>query len=174
MKHTKLTVLVDMDGVLADVYSNFMEWHQRETGKTLDIDSMAGILEEDAFPLFKKHVNSSGFFYSAPAIKDCIRVLEYLNNKYEVVIVSSATEFPNSLKDKYEWLQKYCPFISWHQIIFCGNKKYVKGDIMIDDHIKNLKNFDGKRILFSQPHNLFITDQTITRVKTWVEIESML
>ena len=174
MKHTKLTVLVDMDGVLADVYRNFIDWHQKETGNMLDINTMSGILEEDAFPLFKKHVNSSGFFYSAPTIENCIRGLEYLNNKYEVVIVSSATEFPNSLKDKYDWLQKHFPFLSWHQMIFCGSKKYIKGDIMIDDHIKNLQNFEGKRILFSQPHNFFITDQTITRVNSWEEIEAML
>lgn len=174
MKHTKLTVLVDMDGVLADVYRHFLDWHQKETGEELDINMMAGILEENAFPLFKKHVNTEGFFFTAPSIPASIEGLEYLNNKYDVVIVSSATEFPNSLKDKYAWLQKHCPFISWHQMVFCGSKKYIKGDIMIDDHVKNLQNFEGKRILFSQPHNLFVTDQTITRVNTWKEIENML
>lgn len=174
MEHTKLTVLVDMDGVLADVYQHFIDWHKKETNENLDIKKMNGILEEDAFPLFKKHVNTVDFFRTAPAIKNAIKGLEYLNNKYEVVIVSSATEFPNSLKEKYEWLKDHCSFISWHQIIFCGSKKYIEGDIMIDDHVKNLRLFEGKRILFSQPHNYYITDQSMTRVSSWEDIMSIL
>ena len=29
---------------------------------------------------------------------------------------------------------------------------------MIDDHPKNLRIFDGEKYIFTQPHNIFITD----------------
>jgi 5'(3')-deoxyribonucleotidase len=46
--------------------------------------------------------------------------MEYLNNKYELYIVSAGMEFPNSLREKYDWLAEAFPFISWEQIVLCG------------------------------------------------------
>jgi 5'(3')-deoxyribonucleotidase len=45
----------------------------------------------------------------------------------------AATEFPNSLKDKPEWLLAF-PVFSWRQLVLCGDKRMVQGDFMIDDH----------------------------------------
>ena len=78
---------------------------------------------------------------------DCIEGLKYLNDKYNVLIVSSATEFPGSLIEKQEWLNEHFPFITWQQMIFCGRKDSIKGDIMIDDHPKNLSFFSGVKVL---------------------------
>jgi len=55
-------------------------------------------------------------------------------------------------------------------MIFCGKKDSIKGDIMIDDHPKNLKNFDGEKILFTQPHNSLIVDEGYKRVESWKQI----
>lgn len=166
----KKQVLVDMDGVLADVYTQFRKYEKQESGLELSIDDLVGKLELEAFPNGKKHVNSRGFFRSVPTIKGSYEGLKYLNDRHDVLVVSSATEFPESLKEKLEWLNEHYPFISWRQMIFCGEKKAVKGDIMIDDHMKNLRHFDGKRILFSQPHNLLINENSFMRVGNWKEI----
>lgn len=170
----KQQVLVDMDGVLADVYSQFIKMEYNETGKLVDLHSLNGKYEAEAFPNYEKHVNSKNFFRTPPTIKNSIEGLKYLNDKYKVLIVSSATEFPNSLKEKVEWLYEYYPFISWKQIILCGEKKSIIGDIMIDDHPKNLDSFGGKRILFTQPHNIFIEPKHYTRVNSWKEIMEIL
>lgn len=55
-------------------------------------------------------------------------------------------------------------------MIFCGEKKAITGNIMIDDHDKNLKFFDGERILLTQPHNVGIEEKSYTRVRSWDEI----
>ena len=122
----------------------------------------------------KTHQRVEGFFRNAPIIDDSIEGLRYLNDQYNVLIVSSATEFPNSLNEKLEWLNEYYPFISWKQMIFCGEKKSIKGDIMIDDHIKNLQYFQGEKILFTQPHNIYIDSISYKRVHTWKEIMTIL
>lgn len=167
-------VLVDMDGVLADVYSQFSRLELGETGTVIDIESLYGKLESEAFPNYEKHVRSTNFFRTAPVIPDSVGGLKYLNEKYNVLIVSSATEFPDSLKEKVEWLNEHFPFIKWQQIILCGTKNSIKGDIMIDDHPKNLDYFEGEKILFNQPHNMYMVKDDCTRVNTWQEIINIL
>lgn len=167
-------VLVDMDGVLADVYSHFIDLEYKESGVILEQIDLRGRLEELVFPSFEKLVNSPGFFRTAPLIPHSVEGLNYLNEKYDVLIVSSATEFPNSLTDKCFWLSEHFPFINWRQMIFCGSKVHIKGDIMIDDHPKNLSRFGGEKILFSQPHNVYAHNLDAQRVDGWKEIMKIL
>lgn len=167
-------VLVDMDGVLADIYPHMLDYEYKESGIMLNKQDMYGLLEEEAFPSFPQFIKSKGFFRTAPVIQESVEGLNYLNNKYDLLIVSSATEFPNSLKEKHDWLNENYPFISWKQMIFCGSKDSICGDIMIDDHIKNLNFFKGRKILFTQPHNILIHNTSIERVDNWREIMNLL
>ena len=41
---------------------------------------------------------------------------------------------------------------------------------MIDDHPKNLSFFSGEKVLFTQPHNICITNPAYRRVAGWKEI----
>lgn len=170
----KQQILVDMDGVLADVYAQFLSYEYRESGTLLDINSLYGKTESDAFPHCDRHVRSAGFFRTVPVIPGSVEGVRYLNDKYNILIVSSATEFPLSLLEKEEWLNEHFPFISWKQMIFCGQKDSIRGDIMIDDHMKNLGTFTGKKFLFSQPHNAYIEKDDIHRVDSWKDIISIL
>lgn len=162
-----------MDGVLADVYSQFIGYHERESGIRLEIDRLDGLTEFEAFPNGRRHVNTKGFFRTVPLVPGSRDVLERLNRQYEVFVVSAALEFPTSLDDKREWLNEHFPFITWRQIVFCGSKEIVRADLIIDDHLKNLDKFEGDTFLFSQPHNRRI--QTMhRRVDSWEEIASIL
>jgi len=170
----KQQLLMDMDGVLADVYAQFSRLEYEKTGLILRPEDLYGKLEAEAFPHYQESVTSKGFFRTVPVVKDSIEGLKYLNDKYNVLIVSSATEFPDSLKEKLEWLNEHFPFITWQQMIFCGRKDAVKGDIMVDDHPKNLDYFDGRTFLFSQPHNHFVQNPRHTRIDSWQELIKML
>jgi 5'(3')-deoxyribonucleotidase len=167
-------ILIDMDGVLADVYSRFFELDERERGQKLSLNDVAGKLEADAFPDQRKWVSEPGFFRSVPVMKGSVDGLKNLSLKYEVIVVSLATEFPHSLTDKQLWIYEHFPFIGWRQIVFCGNKNIIEADIMIDDHSKNLDHFKGETIMFSQPHNLLLNSTRHLRVGSWEEIEKLL
>lgn len=167
-------LLVDMDGVLADVYQQFIKLEFEDLGITQEIESLNGKSEPEAFKNYEKYVKTQGFFREAPVIRGSIEGLKYLNKKYDVLIVSSATEFPYSLKEKHDWLNEHFPFISWKQIIFCGTKSSIRGDVMIDDHPKNLDYFKGQSILFTQPHNTDILNNKYIRVESWSELISIL
>ncbi|HTF27946.1 MAG TPA: hypothetical protein VK625_03830, partial [Flavitalea sp.] len=112
-------------------------------------------------------IYAPGFFRHLPVIKDSISVLEEMNKRYEIFIVSAAMEFPNSLIEKYDWLMEHFPFFTWRQIALCGDKRLVSGDYMIDDHVKNLKYFTGKPYMFTSAHNLEIKDYD--RINNWKE-----
>ena len=167
-------LIVDMDGVLADVYAHFIYYEKEHTGILKKKEELIGLTEEAAFTQTKAYVRSVGFFRSLPVIPHSKEVLEKLNAQYQVYIVSSAMEFPNSLREKYDWLEAHFPFIHWKQIILCGDKKAIKGDIMVDDHFKNLDHFEGKTYLFSQPHNQASDEGRHERVGNWIELSKKL
>lgn len=167
-------IAVDMDGVLADVTEQFLRYDEKDFGKRRTPEEITGLRELEAFPRSREYVFSKGFFRTVPVIKDSREILSLLNEKYEVFIVSAATEFPQSLPEKLEWLNEFFPFIKWQQIVFCGLKTVINADIMIDDHFKNLDHFKNITMLFTQPHNLHQQAGRHKRVGSWKEIASLL
>lgn len=167
-------ISVDMDGVIANVYSKFVTMHEAEFGRLVTEDEMNGKPEEVAFENALVYVRQPGFFRTAPVMEGSLEVMRKLNDQYDLFIVSAAMEFPNSLIEKYAWLNEHFSFIHWKQMVFCGSKEIIKADIMIDDHFKNLNYFTGETILFTQPHNKLADALHHKRVETWHEIEQML
>ncbi|RXK83005.1 5' nucleotidase, NT5C type [Filimonas effusa] len=167
-------VIIDMDEVMADTIAQFIAWFQRE-GYNVDPAALEGKSVQQMFPdyeLARRFLYTPGFFRNKPVMKDAQKVVEALNQEHEVFIVSAAMEFPQSLIEKYEWLQEHFPFITWQQIAFCGSKALVHGDYMIDDHLKNLDYFNGEKLLFTSPHNTTI--DKYTRVNTWRDVADVL
>jgi len=165
-------VIVDMDEVMADPMGAMIEWYEKEYAGPINYDQMLGGSWTKGFPeqhhgLIRERLMGEGFFRHLPVMKDSVDVLKEMNMRYEVFIVSAATEFPNSLKDKLEWLLDHFPFFTWRQLVLCGDKKLIAGDYMIDDHVKNLKHFKGKPYLFTSAHNLDITGYD--RINNWRE-----
>ena len=168
-------LIIDMDNVMADISTQFQTWYTRATGKMIDPKSLIGVPEPEAFPdkeLVWSFLFTPGFFRDVPVMKDSQEVIGELNKKYDVFIVSSALEFPQSLPEKFAWLQDHFSFLSWKQIVFCGSKNVIKGDIMIDDYPKNLDFFDGVRMLYTAPHNQLLDGYN--RVYNWQEVAEAL
>ncbi len=167
-----------MDDVMADttvkiiqqineIHNTSFSYHElMESDEALKKEFYALYLENNTF------LWETGFFEDIPVKKDAVEVIELLQQKYEIFIVSAATEFPNSLKEKLNWMSTHFPFITWRNIVFCGHKHMIQADYLIDDHEKNLSTFSGTPLLFSAPHNLHITDYT--RVSSWLDVKKML
>ena len=108
----KTKILVDMDGVLADVYKLLIKYQYHSHGIEIKESQLNGIKEQEAFPDLRSIVMQNQFFYHAPLMEDSQAGLQYLNDRYDLLIVSAATEFANSLNDKQMWLERYFPVIS--------------------------------------------------------------
>ena len=167
-------LIVDMDGVLADACAQFITYDERDTRRRKTLAEITGKPELEIFERANEYVRMPRFFRTAPVIAGSQAVLERLNRHYELFIVSAATEFPQSLAEKVEWLEEHFPFVPWQRIVLCGSKQIVRGDIMIDDHFKNLDFFEGRRLLFTQPHNQGHHERGHERVNSWEEIAGLL
>ncbi|MCL6266278.1 5' nucleotidase, NT5C type [Flagellimonas myxillae] len=172
-----MTIFVDMDEVLADTYLAHLELYEEEFGIALDLAQCQGKEAWDCVPeehaaSMKQHAWQVGFFRDLKVIEGSREVMSELDKKYELYIASAAMQFPNSLKEKSDWLDQYFPFIPWQRRILCGHKYILKGDILIDDRAYNLENFDGRSLMYTSPHN--VNTNGFERVNNWEEIANKL
>lgn len=164
------TIAIDMDGVIADVEAHALSLYEKHSGISLTKQDIIGKNDITIFPdgLFHQFVLRPGFFRDLPVMDGAIEALKKLSADFDIYIVSAAMEFPLSLAEKQAWLSEYFPFISWRNIIFCGDKSVVHTDYMIDDMCKNLDFCSGKPLLFTGFHNHEVTHHD--RFDSWTEI----
>lgn len=186
----KKSILVDMDETIVNNrFPTFLE----EFLKKVDYTKLKSFNRQDLIKgrenEFKKkykfnnlYKNEEGSFIEP--LNDCIKVLKRLNEKYEVFIVTSYKwkedifDPANNLKNKYEYLENYFPFLNSNNFIFIDDKTLIHFDIGIDDNPRNLVNCDLK-LLMTERRNKNISDeelkkQNIVRVNDWNEIYNLL
>lgn len=169
-------IAIDMDEVIADTIDQFVDVYRKNHDFDLKKELVDGkeireILPPDLKPTLSHYINERGFFRNIKVMPGSQEVVKQLTGKYDVYIVSAAMEFKNSLIDKYEWLADHFPFIPWTHIIFCGHK-IVNVDVIIDDRTRNFTDFDGRKLLFSSPHNMLVNGYE--RVNNWEEVAEKL
>ena len=176
MAEKRQRIAIDMDDVIADTIEKFAEIYRKKHNIDLNPTVLYGKEIREVLPPELKHtlseyVNAPGFFRDITVMRGSQEILKQLTGRYEVYIVSAAMEFKNSLIDKYEWLADHFPFIPWTNIIFCGHK-IVNVDMIIDDRIRNFADFNGRKLLYSSPHNMLV--EGYERVSSWDEVAEKL
>ncbi|WP_318308065.1 5' nucleotidase, NT5C type [Flagellimonas crocea] len=172
-----MIIFVDMDEVIADAYQAHIDIYNQEFKAQIKAETCLGkefwqTVPKERQESIKGHTHRVGFFGNLKIIKDSQEVLRELSQKHEVYIASAAMEFPQSLREKSDWLDEHFPFIPWQNRILCGNKYILKGDVLIDDRSKNLEPFEGRSIMFTSPHNVNVTD--FERADSWQDIANKL
>lgn len=169
-------VIIDMDEVMADTMGEMLSWYRKHYDSNVIEYNESGTwlqrLSDEHRKMIRQRLLSPGYFRHLPVMDNCLEVVEKINRKYELFIVSAATEFPNSLKDKLEWLEEHFPFLTWRQLVLCGDKRMIAGDYMIDDHVRNLVHFKGKAYLYTSIFNR--NEDVYERVNNWKEVAQKL
>jgi 5'-nucleotidase len=170
----KKTIAIDMDGVIADIDTHFINWYERDYGIRILPENILGLTTTEAFPngAVRKFVYTPGFFLTAPVMPGAVEALKTLSESFEIYIVSAAVEFPQSLSEKLQWLNINFPFITWKNIVFCGDKSIINTDFMIDDMIRNLDTFKGETLMFNSIFNY--NHNHHRRVNTWQEVVELM
>lgn len=166
----KKTIALDMDEVIANVTPKFLDIYEQTYGRRLQKAEYWGkkIYQIDGAMEIRDRLFEKGFFRDLPVMPGSREGVRALMEDYEIFITTAAQEFRNCLEDKYDWLQEHFPFIHWRNYIFCGDKRVLGMDYMIDDHAHNLEGFQGKGLLFTASHN--IHEDRFTRVNNWTEV----
>ncbi len=169
-------ILIDMDDVLADTASKVIRMVNERSGKQWRKDEMAS---PEVWAEFVKDYTPNrqflwekGFFADLEPIPMAKEVVAELYKRYEIFIVSAATEFPLSMTEKLDWLAVHFPYIGWEHTVFCGHKHMIRADYIIDDHEKNLTKFEGTGLLFDAVHNQHV--EGYLRMHSWQDVANYL
>ena len=182
----KKTIMIDMDEVI--VVGNFSNYLIEFLGK-VDFDKLHSQYRQDLikgkeeeFKTIYKYKNlyknNNGDYI------ECIEVIKELNEKYDVYIATTyiwkedVIDAATNLKNKFEYLHYWLPFIDTNNFIFMTDKTKIKYDIGIDDRVSNLENCD-KKLLFTEFRNKKLTDNElkakgIVRVNNWLDVKEEL
>ncbi|MEX0272924.1 MAG: 5'(3')-deoxyribonucleotidase, partial [Flavobacteriaceae bacterium] len=131
-----MRIFIDMDEVMADAYNAHIEWYNKEFHENLTREACMGKEVIDSVPQERRqsvwdHLFADGFFRNLNPIDGAKEVIRELQNAHEVYVATAATQFPNSLREKSDWLDEHFPFIPWQNRILCGHKHVLKGDVLI-------------------------------------------
>ena len=169
-------ICVDMDEVIADALGEHLLRYNHEFQEKLTVADLHGRWLWDFVPperlaVLERYIRSADFFAGLRVIPHSQRVLERLQERYEVYIATAAMEVPTSFTAKFDWLKQHFPFIRPSHIVFCGDKGILRGDFLIDDNPRQLRRFHGEGILYGAPANALV--KGFRRVNDWLEIEQM-
>lgn len=170
-------IAIDMDEVIADAHNRFAEWYKRDynvefSHEELHAKNFIDLVPEEHRPIIKGYAFHDDFFKDLAVMPDAQDVVRDLYEKYEIFIATAAMEFPNSFLPKLKWLKDYFPYISWTNIVYCGDKSIINADYLIDDNVKHFKRFIGQGVLFTASHNKQV-DWDV-RVNSWKEVRDLL
>ncbi|OAV45541.1 5'(3')-deoxyribonucleotidase [Lewinella sp. 4G2] len=163
-------ICVDMDGVMADTYAKFVTAYEKEFNRVLTQKDLLGkkVYDLDGANHLRDLMYEKGFFRDLQVMDNAPEVLEELYAQHEIFIVTTATEFRHSMRDKWDWMAEHFPFIHHSRMVFCGTKDIVYGDYLLDDKVSNLKVFKGEGLLFSALDNHY--DTGFHRLNNWLEV----
>ena len=173
----KQRIAIDMDDVMADTHAKFIQLYSagempRYTLDELKEKSFHELFDEDEYRALSQRVHEPGFFRDIPVMDGAQAVIADLMTKYDIFIATAAQEFPNSLREKWDWLQEHFPAISWRNYVFMGDKSILNTAYLIDDMPRNLRTFQGQGLLFDALHNR--DDQKFRRVHSWQDVAKAL
>lgn len=171
----KKCIAIDMDETICDTMSRHLDWYNSEFGQSLTKSDIYGVKIYNRVPQehsqrVREYPDSPEFFKDIPPYDGALDVIRKLSEHFDIVIATAAMEHPNSFSAKYEWLRKYLPFIPPLNYIFCGKKKFISADYLIDDSSRHFDGFCGQGMLFTAPHNVLETPKI--RLSSWDEVHN--
>ena len=186
----KKSIMIDMDEVIvvgrfSDYLVEFLGNVNFENLHTQNRQDLIKGREEEFKRIYKYknlYKNNNGDYIEP--LPNCVDVIKKLNEVYDVYIVTTyiwkedVIDAATNLKNKYEYLHYWFPFIDTNKFIFITDKTKINYDIGIDDRVSNLQSCN-KKLLFTEFRNKKITNEElknkgIIRVNNWLEVENKI
>src|SRR6266540_13587 len=136
-----LTVLLDLDSIIVDIWEPWYREHNRRWGDDLSIEKVTswdiGLFVKPGSRPFDI-INEKGFYIGLRPLPGAINgVNRLVRAGHKVYILSAAPSLP-SWSEKAAWVAGWLPRIDQKNIIFTHAKTLVKGDVLFDDGPHNL------------------------------------
>lgn len=168
----KKSIMIDMDEVIViGRFSEYLVEFLREVDfGQLHSQNRQDLIkgrEEESKKMYKYknlYKNDNGDYIEP--LPNCVEVIQELNKKYDVYIATTyiwkedVIDASTNLKNKFEYLHYWLPFIDTNNFIFITDKTKIRYDIGIDDRLSNLENC-GKKLLFTEFRNKELTNEEL-------------
>ena len=176
----KLTIMIDIDGVLNTLDTTVIDIYNEDSGDSLSPQDITEyhiekFVKPEYAENFYKYFLDKRVWQRIGVVDGCQDAIKKLwDERYNIIFVTK-TECENLVK-KRNWLNRTFPFIganNMRKILFSApNKQLIRADVAIDDALFNLT---GDRtyysICFDKPYNQ--TDEPtpcFTRAFNWSEV----
>lgn len=150
-------ILVDMDGICADIHKAWYKWLADEHGFSMteaqqhDFDMAKCVPEEIGVKVFDC-LQLPGFFRALEPIPGSLEAIEHLHANGHHVLIVTAAEAAVSHMEKKQWVQEHLPFLNKRQFITAHEKWLIQADALVDDSPRNARDFRA-----AQPKSLICT-----------------
>lgn len=172
-------ILLDMDGVVADLTTPWLARYNRDYSDHLTPEDLKAwdvhqFVKPECGTKIYDYLNQRGTFADLvplPGAVDCVALL--LDAGHEVYFVTTPpTRSPWAVLEKSHWVEEFFPRVGAGNMVFTRHKHLVRGDFLIDDYEKNLERFEGHAILFDQPWNRHVNtmEKSLHRGFDWTHV----
>lgn len=167
-----MRVLVDMDEVVCDFVGEFCKrvGRKREEVTTFDVSDCLGIERKR----FCEVISDPTFFRSLDPIEGALDGLKAVRDAgHELVVVTTISDdVTGSYDAKLDWLKAHLPWFDVHtSFVTAKRKSLVRGDLLLDDNVKNLRKFPGVAVAMARPWNVEFDG---ARVDSWPQFVDLL
>lgn len=151
-----MIIAFDVDDVLADLVP---AWLNRYNKKYKDDLTTFQLTEWDVTRFVKEDCGKKIYDFLTPDLYNDVKpipgALEAVENARKIgTVVFCTSSLGRHAGRKLEWLNEHGFDVSHKEYIECGNKGYLKADVLIDDCPQNLIDFQGDyKVLVSQTWN---------------------
>ena len=152
----KESLLIDMDGVMADTMGGMFNYVERQYGHSLAHEDVrdywfSGLPKTEIIEALR----SEGFYRNLDVITGAVRAVNRLRNEFNGnVYVCSApmSGAETSITEKRDWLTEHFDEDFAREAIITTDKTVVPGRIIVEDN-PDIRGGMWQQVMFDQPYN---------------------
>lgn len=179
MKNKDFRILIDMDDTITNFLEEVIIEYNRVYGTNHSINEITEWVIPSSFEygLFSVFKQSDILTTITPKLDSIEYINKWIDEGYDVFIVSDCCNCADSYGEKLEWLETHIPKFDLSHFIPCKEKYVIQGDILIDDNLDNLNKWSlnnpyGHDLLMTAQHNKQIQDER--RINSFKEVDDYI
>jgi 5'(3')-deoxyribonucleotidase len=165
-----MIIFVDIDGVVADLHKVWFERYNRDYKD--DLMEMR-VLSWDLHQYVKIECGKNIYTYlldrhlydTVEPVEDAVYYINKLRRDGHRVVFVTTSPW-ETMGTKFEWLNKHGFEVSDNDYVEAKQRRFLRGDILLDDNLENCQEFHGYGAVYDKPWN---QGKYPLRVKDWAE-----
>jgi 5'(3')-deoxyribonucleotidase len=177
----RFVIAVDMDEVLVDTYNRWLEIYNNIWDDDLTKDKITSwaahdFVKPECGEKMYDILNIPGFFSDLDPLPGAIEGVKELMARGHEIVICTATPKASSMgyHEKRLWIEKHIPGFDTKNFISTHRKDLVSTDILIDDGIHNIRDFQGIAICIERPWNVMYKHEADAWARNWDDVMEIL